>query len=191
MEQAVLHYAKHLTPLSNQSIPALAEYMLDFSTSDKDNCNEKKVSKSWVNGFLKRHPQLKVFPMQYIENPRTAGATREHIAEHIARVQCAIEIYAIKSLNFKFNIDESGISFKRLLGCKRRYAVGPRAEKIVHTVANTVGKLDHVTMMSVVTTMGRVYEHIIVFPGRELHYLTVKKDTQTPLDCLPDLYFYQ
>lgn len=41
MEQALLNYAKKLTPLSKQSIDEMAKHMPECSTSDKDNCNDK------------------------------------------------------------------------------------------------------------------------------------------------------
>lgn len=69
--------------------------------------------------------------------------------------------------------------------------LGPGWKNIMHTVARTVGNLEHVTLMIVVIGMGRNYKPCIVLPGKGLHYRLIGNDKQTPLDLLPHCYVYQ
>ena len=64
------------------------------------------------------------------------------------------------------SVDESGVSLSSMTGRQRRAAFGPNLKTLIHTVSKTVGKLDHVTVMSVVSAMGRMYKPILVFPGK-------------------------
>lgn len=80
-------------------------------------------------------------------------------------MKAALNRYNIASLQYIINIGESGVSFKDIVGRKRCYGMDPRQDKIMHTVAQTVGKLDHVTVVSVVHVMGRLFKPISVFRG--------------------------
>lgn len=68
--------------------------------------------------------------MQSIEDPRTEIDTCQHVAEHSTRDKYAMERYVIRSPKYIFNIDESSLAIKRMLGLKRRYGVRPRDEKL-------------------------------------------------------------
>lgn len=61
------------------------------------------------------------------------------------------------------------------MGRIQSYVVGPR-EKTIQTVEVTVVKLYNVTIMSVVSGMGRTYKPAIVFSRWELHYKVVWND---------------
>lgn len=191
IKEAVIYYANNLTPLSRQSLIDLAEVMLETNEIEPVQDCEQKLTKGWVEGFLHRHPELKLLSIQTVDAERSAACTAHNIAEHIARVKSAVHRYNIRSPLNIINADESGVSFKNLNGRSRRYAIGPRASKIVHTGAKMPGTLDHVTVMSVVSGIGRSYKPVIVFPGRQMHYRLVNGDHQTLLDWLPPCYFFQ
>lgn len=68
------------------------------------------------------------------------------------------------------------MSFKKMKWRKKRYADCTRREKIVKALAYTVGKLENVTVMIVVSGISSLYKPVIVFTGRKLHYQTINGD---------------
>lgn len=143
------------------------------------NCDAEnfKVSRGWLKGFLMSHQTLKAMVIQSIECCGTEATTANNIWEHIARIKAEAQSYNIESPLYIFNIEESGVSFKDMTG-RKTYGIEPR-KNIIHTVARTVGKLEHVKLMSVVTGVCRTYKPLFVFPGMQLHHRTVEVDKKS------------
>lgn len=159
--------------------------------TEREDENEVCLTRRRLNGFLKRHKHLKVQAMQSIDTCRTDELWAEQIREDISKLRSVMKRYNIKYRHYVISIDESRVSFKAMIGRKRKFAVGPGNEKITHSVVRKVGKLEHWTLMSVASGIGRTYKPVFVFPGKELHYRKVGSDKQNPLNWLPHCYFYQ
>lgn len=113
---------------------------------------------------------MKVLTIQSIELAHTDAVTFDHIYEHIGRLKYALMRCNLPTPLYIINIDESGLSFKDMVDPKSCYRVRLRQYKTTHTVARTVTKLDHVTVMSMVSGIGSLYKPIIMFPKKQLHY---------------------
>lgn len=153
--------------------------------------NNRPTLTGCVEGFMKRKAHIKVISLHAIEAFPTASVTSSAICEHISRMQASVHIYRINAPLRVFNIDESGVSFKYMIGRRRLLRTGPIQYKMIETVARTVGKLDHVTTMSVIGAIGRLYKQFVVFPGRGLHYRTVLWRRTTKPHWTPRLILLQ
>lgn len=135
-----------------------------------------ELSRGWIGYFLRQNFTVKVMAMQSIDNYRASSVSAEHICQHIGRGKATVQRYRRMSRNYIRNCDGYSLSLKEALGRKRKYAIGPKQSKVVRCIGRTTGNLDHVTVMSVLSAMGRKYKPVIVFSGRELHYRVVNID---------------
>ena len=185
---------KNLTPLSKRGVLDLAAHVshlfpVPVGTSPRLE-NDKTTSLSWLNGFLVRHSNIDVKPLQGIECKRTDAVTMGHIGEHISRVKAALMRYNIREPRFIFNLDESGASFKKVTGRSLRKAVTTNSHTAIAVVCRTKGKLDHITVMSVANSAWVTLKYVVVYPGREVHHRVVNRVGQFPQTFLPLCKFY-
>lgn len=82
---------------------------------------EKLILKQFniMEGFIKPNSQLKVISLQDIEACWTDTITSSAIREHIRRMKTACNRYGINTPLLLFHNEESGSSFKDMIGLRR------------------------------------------------------------------------
>lgn len=128
--------------------------------------------------------------VKVIEDKRVQALTKEHLAEHIGRMKATMLRYNIKNAKYIFNLDQSGCSFQRMTGRSLRKGLGPQNVTLINSSVPK-GNLELVTIMPVVFANGFEYKPVVVYPGVQRHYRTVKDERQTLHDYLPNCYLYQ
>lgn len=131
--------------------------------------------------------------MQQVEDVRVAAVTKENVAEHISRVQAAIKRYNIKSAKQIVNMDQSGISFKKMVGRSLRKGFRDNSKGNKSTVQNTLsakGNLDRVTLMPVVAAHGSAFTPCVIYPGKQPHFRKVRGRFETLGDVLMKSHLY-
>ena len=118
------------------------------------------------------------------------AVTKERIAEHIARVQAALDIFNIKDPRFILNLEECGISFRESGRRLKAKAVGRNGSQLLSTVVKTQN-VEHVTVMGIGNAAGDSFKPVIVFPGTNQHFQRVKGRTEGLLTHLPPCYAYK
>ena len=194
--QTALGYAKDGWPLTVALVQDLAtHYLVQFCPVWKrDGFTAGKPSRGWANAFVNRRPDLKKVAMRVIDDKRMLAISKARVAEHISRVQAICARYRIDEPSRVFNLDESGASFDKMTGRSLRRGVGPSSDKsksITRAGLQTKGRLNHVTVMGVVSADGRAYKPAVVFPGNQHHYRVLASGKrQTVHDFLPPCYLF-
>ena len=147
-------------------------------------------SRNWLKGFMRRN-FLETKSVKVVEDKRVQALTRDHVAEHIGRVKAIIARYNIKNAKYIFNLDQSGCSSQRMTGRSLREGVGPRHVALINSSVRTKVNLERVTIMPVVSANGFAYKPVVIYPGVQRHYRTVKGERQTSHGYLPNCYLYQ
>ena len=115
----------------------------------------------------------------------------EHITEHIARQGAAYKRYSINHDDFVLNMDQSGISFAKMVRRSLRKGIGSSGQTLTQKAIRTSGNLERVTVVPVVSASGNTYTPVVVYPGTQANYRKVRGQVQTVLQFLPNCYFYQ
>lgn len=194
--EAVRYYAENKTPLSKQGIRALVEHyisLLPLREQERIGFKYNMPSVRWVKNFADRN-HLAYRKVQQVEAARINAVTEEHICEHIARVQAAIKRYGIRSASQIVNMDQSGMSFKKMVGRSLRKGFvsnnkGNKSSALQKTLS-AKGNLDRVTIMPVVSACGKAFKPVVVYPGKLPHYRKVNGRFETLSDVLMPSYLY-
>ena len=190
IKEAIEYYADNYTPLSIDGMRDLVEHYLRLERNEarKTNFKNARPSQTWTRQFLERH-DLDYKCTRIIEESRLSAVTKEHCAEHLARIRSIMLRYRIRDSRFIFNLDQSGASFQKMVGRSLRKGIGRKGVKLIQKAIRTKGGLNRVTVMPVVSAAGLAYKPIVVYPGKRAHYRIVRGVVQTVQSFLPPCYF--
>lgn len=192
----VEHFAANNTPLSKEGVKDLVQHyigLLEEKEQEEIGFDNNKPSNRWVKRFSQRHG-LSYRRVQQVEGVRVDAVKHDVVAEHIARMEAVYKRYNIKHARQLVNMDQSGSSFKKMVGRSLRKGMVPsddsaKALALQKTLA-TRGSLDRVTVMPVVSADGHAYKPCVVYPGKHAHYRTVNGRKETLHDFLMKCYLY-
>lgn len=68
------------------------------------------------------------------------------------------------------SLDESGISFKNMIGRSNRKGIGERNLRLYKKVSKGKGNLNRMTVMAVVNADGQSIKLVVVIPEKQAHY---------------------
>lgn len=194
--EAIRYFAENNTPLPREGVKDLVEHyisMLSEEEQDTIHFTGNRPSTTWVKKFSNRN-KLSYRRVQQVEAVRVQAVSRSNVSEHIARVQAAINRYSIRSASQIINMDQSGMSFEKIVGRSLRKgfcdAATRKCSLAVQKTLQTKGNLNRVTVMPVVSASGTAYKPVIVYPGKLPHFRTVNGKHETLYDSLPDCYIY-
>ena len=194
VKEVVTYYSSKNNPLTRNDLRQVTSHICKMLPPARRFMNPFSVrlpSNKWVGGFLKRHPELAIRSVKVIESKRVEAVTRQNVCEHISRLQETMNRYGITEARRVFNLDESGVSFRKMGHCSCRKVVGLENNNFVCSLVRTKGNLDRLTVMCVVNAAGEQYKPVVVYPGKKAHFRRIHGSVETILDYLPPCYFYQ
>ncbi|CBQ69138.1 related to transposase [Sporisorium reilianum SRZ2] len=129
----------------------------------------EKISVSWMQSFLLRHPELKSTWSRCLENTRVRGTDEQTIQEWFSRFQEIITEYRISSKNI-FNMDETGFVFG--LGGSQHVIV-PGGDPAGRFKAQP-GNRQNTTVIEAISSGGQVLPPLIIMNGK-LHTISEQR----------------
>lgn len=194
--EGVRYFALNNTPLTRAGVKDfVVHYVSLLSEEERKDVHFQagEPSNTWLKSFSARQ-NLITKRIQQVEAARLEAVTHRNVAAHISRVQAAIDRFNIKSPSQIVNMDQTGMSFSKMVGrsLRRGFYDGAEKKKVLglQKTLSAKGSLDRVTLMPVVDAAGKAYKPCVVYPGKLPHFRRVAGKLETLHDCLPDSYLY-
>ena len=131
--KGISYFANQFTPLTRQGITNLIEDYVDHLPKYKQETIgffNNRPSLKFVDNLLKRQ-DLCSSSVRMVEDKRVEAMTMATVAEHIARVQSAMNRYNIHDPERMFNMDQTGCELWKILGRSLRKGVGEKGRRLI------------------------------------------------------------
>lgn len=126
-----------------------------------------------------------------IDDKRLNALAIDHVREPISRVEEAVKRLNLRNPARIINVDESGTALKSFCRQTLGESVGKAKRQLYPTEISTTGSFDRVTIMDVVSAVGRAYRPAINFPGKKARYRFVNGNALTLQTYLPECNIYK
>ncbi|SJX64987.1 related to transposase [Sporisorium reilianum f. sp. reilianum] len=161
-ESILVNHIRRCSATSFLLNPAdVCNFALTLKEGEAASSATEKISVSWLQSFLLRHPELKSTWSWCLENARVRGTDEQAIRDWFTRFQEIIMEYRISSNNI-FNMDETGFVFD-LSGSQ--HVIVPGSDLAGWFKAQP-GNRQNATVIKVIGSRGQVLLPLIITKGK-------------------------
>ena len=126
------------------------------------NGDDKELGRKWIEGFKRRHVDIKTLVGKRIASERRNGATREVLIAYFDRFKRVIDDFAVKKENI-WNMDETGTQLGASLATK---VLGDSRKK--STVVKKPNETEWVSVIECISATGRLIKPLVIFKGKSV-----------------------
>lgn len=120
----------------------------------------------WLDGFLRRHPEVEVRHMKVVDQERVEAFTLLLEVEHLSRMQEAMVQYGIYDTKLIFNSNEISVYFNKISSSSILKGVGIRERALYSRTASIKGTLDRMIIMPIIAASCEAFKLFIGMTGK-------------------------